>query len=503
MDTADESSDSRWVAIARGFEDFAAWQLLEADGKRLVAIGAETVEELVVRHWGIRRAMFPSLEPDFLDSLRQSVVVPDHSALPHIPHAVGLAAGWISAKSLLEGLRRGSRHPARFERSDEQVRADDLILAYADPFLTELWQQLFLLEQMESSDTVELDGVRGRIRDLAYERLEGWLDLLPWLLCFDGTVQSFTNRLTVEMILERPDLIDKVKRHESHLYEKVGLRARGLAHRIQRAAVGDWQVEIAAVRIDGRRDVFPRPLAEPASTWISDRDLEDLIRGAARQALRKFGPQAVTQGGAEEEGLTQALLTRLEAAFDAVAGMLQLTTGRRATAPLVSLSSRVVPKKEERQLRADVCILVDVQVTDEIRIRFGDLVQVKKSGLFANPKAQQESWRIDIPQLRELLEHSATATYWLIRSDGDVLVVPGKLLLGIVDETAETTARSRTIHYTAVRHSAVSLGSYLCDLMVGMWLGTSDAEKIERFDGTDAQTSPLAIMQVTVRRQPG
>ncbi|MFD3400091.1 hypothetical protein ACFWUU_05430 [Kribbella sp. NPDC058693] len=496
-------SESEWVAQVRGLDVNKAWHVLESDGRRLVRIDARSAEEILVRFWGTWHAMVRNPEPHFLSALRNAVARRSTSGLPDLPRAVASAAGWISSRELLAASRVGTRTGSTSDRSEYEVRADQIIRAQADPWLVEVWQQLYLLMQLEFTDRIELDGVRGRLTELASSQAAAWMELLPWILSLDGSAQGFVGDLTQELLFTHPDLIDRVRRYETHLYAKVALRATGLVQRSKGVGAGDWAVEVAAARLDGRRDVYPRPLAAPAATWLADPDLEEIIRGAAGVAISEFRPIAESQGGAEEEGLTSALLASLRTAFKEVARTLQVTTNRRTTAPGVRLSQRVVSKKEESRLRADVCVLVSVELAGDLKIRFGDLVQVKKSGLFANRGAHHETWRIDVQQLRELLKLSGTAVYWLIRSDGDVLVVPGKVLLGIVAETAQPEATSRTIRYSEIRHAAVGLGSYLCDLLMGMWLGTADSAMICTLDGTDALTSPLAILEVAVVSQLG
>lgn len=83
-------------------------------------------------------------------------------------------------------------------------------------------------------------------------------------------------------------------------------------------------------------------------------------------------------------------------------------------------------KNEEKTNGADVGVVVDVRVP---------------GGL----------------QLHTLLEHSASAVYWLICCAGDVLVVPAKFLVAIENATARPSSKQFTVGYAAVRHTAILL----------------------------------------------
>jgi hypothetical protein len=194
-----------------------------------------------------------------------------------------------------------------------------------------------------------------------------------------------------------------------------------------------------------------------------------------------------------------ALLAECFGKVDHSMGLVGASTAR----PQVSMAQRTVPKKEESTIGADLCVVVHAHLPGSLVIRFGDLVQVKKTNLLTAPRGRADSWKVDVPQLRKLLHQSATAVYWLIRRSGDILIVPAKLVAALNAGQDTPGLGSFTIRYSEVRHVAVPLDQYICDLLLGMWLGTADAYQLDVIDGTSGRTKPRTILDITVRRPQG
>jgi hypothetical protein len=135
-----------------------------------------------------------------------------------------------------------------------------------------------------------------------------------------------------------------------------------------------------------------------------------------------------------------------------------------------------------------------------------DLVQVKKSKALqrnSNRKSSAtNSWKIEIKQLNDILKWSATAVYWLIASEGEVLVVPAKHLLGIKrGRSKRATAESFTIGHHDVRSAAIPLEQYLVDLLIGQWLGTTSEDAVRFVEG-DSNIRPMSVVEITISVGP-
>ncbi|TCC51513.1 hypothetical protein E0H73_41080 [Kribbella pittospori] len=484
----------------RALDAMDVWNLLRRAwhnvGDPLVA------EEVLLRCWDLK-SYSSFAEPRFLSSLRDSLTDGEDTPQTHVATAIAISAGWLSSDRLLtelgeDGRKRQYTPSSSVER--QTLLGDRLIAEAADAWGAEVWHNMYFIHRWQPHrGGLELTGARSQLRELAQAKPAQWVRALPWLLCLGAPEPQVTD-LTIEILQEHPELLDLVSGQREHLHPKVGIRVTGLLARLGPVALPEWAVDVASARLDRRRDNFPRPLAEPSCTWLSDRELEDLIRGAAKNATLTFVPWLTSQGTSEEEGLTTALLMFLERGFDEIDATHQSATGRRTAAPAVSLAHRIVAKKEERTLGADLVLLVTVAISTDLTLQFGDLAQVKKSERIAHPGRADDAWRIALDQLDDLLGMSSSAVYWLMSATGEVFVVPAKLLKALANAQAKQEQATLSIRYTAIRHAAIPLGAYLCDLLIGMWLGTADPAKLTSFQGGGPNTSPYAILELTVRR---
>lgn len=169
------------------------------------------------------------------------------------------------------------------------------------------------------------------------------------------------------------------------------------------------------------------------------------------------------------------------------------------TGPHLRVGHRTVTKREERSNGADVGVVVDVRVPGRLQPRTGDLIQVKKSVALTPGRAgREDAWTVKREQLHTLLEHSASAVYWLIRGNGDVLVVPAKFLAAVDGATARPSSKQFTVGYTAVRHTAVAMEQYLPDLVVGLWPGSSSDRTLQAAQGTGRTTRPRFALIIDI-----
>ncbi|MBT1188669.1 hypothetical protein HET69_32980 [Streptomyces sp. CJ_13] len=366
-----------------------------------------------------------------------------------------------------------------------------------DQQLAALWCDLALLAGEQ--DPVAAAGLRARVDKRA--RPGAWARSLEWLLLWGMQLKSLDVALTVALADAHPTVRQAVGRCSRSRVLGVQLRAAGLqAAMASSRPLEERLLDILSASVDDRRSAFPRPLGAPSSTWLADHGLEDLVRGAARRAVAEFAGSMGDLGAAEEEHLTATLLAGLVREFTALPTHTRLTG---VGGPHLRVGHRTVTKKEERTNGADIGVVVDLRVPGQLQLRTGDLVQVKKStALTPGRSGRGDTWTIKRRQLHDLLEHSASAVYWLIRGDGDVLVVPAKFLAAVEGATALPSSKQFTVGHTVVRHAAVPMEQYLPDLVVGLWLGSSSDRTLQAAQGTGRTTRPRFALTIDVVLEP-
>ncbi|MEU6350142.1 hypothetical protein ABZ896_12525 [Streptomyces sp. NPDC047072] len=403
---------------------------------------------------------------------------PEIAKVLPVPSAV--AAGLARAYLQREGVRAGH------ERWASMVR--ERLDPYVDQKLARLWRDVALLA--EERDPVARAGLRRRVEGLARPGL--WARSLEWLLLLGDGLKGLDVALTVALADQHPTVRRAVSRCCRSPVLTVQLRAAGIQASAETTApLEERLLSIVSASLDARRADFPRPLSAPSSTWLADHGLEDLVRGATRRAVADFSMSMDDLGAAEEEHLTATLLSELVRAFTSLPADTRLAG---VAGPHLRVGHRTVTKREEKTNGADIGVVVDVRVPGRLHLRSGDLIQVKK----APRTGREDSWTIKRLQLHTLLEHSASAVYWLIRATGDVLVVPAKFLAAIENATARPSSRQFTVSHTAVRHAAIRMEQYLPDLVVGLWLGSTGERTLQAAEGTGGTTRPRFALTIDV-----
>lgn len=403
---------------------------------------------------------------------------PEIAQVLPVPSAV--AAGLARAHRQREGMR--SRHELWTSRIQERLDP------YVNQKLARLWRDLALLAT--EHDPVAIAGLRRSVEKLARPGL--WARSLEWLLLLGGRLEGLDATLTVALADRHPTVRRAVSRCCRSPVLTVQLRAEGMQAAAETTApLEERLLSIVSASLDARRADFPRPLSAPSSTWLADHDLEDLVRGATRRAVADFSTSMDDLGAAEEEHLTATLLSELVRAFTSLPAHTRLAG---VAGPHLRVGHRTVTKREEKVNGADIGVVVDVRVPGRLHLRSGDLIQVKK----APRVGREDTWTIKRLQLHTLLEHSASAVYWLIRTSGDVLVVPAKFLAAIESATARPSSKQFTVSHTAVRHAAIRMEQYLPDLVVGLWLGSTGERTLQAAQGTGGTTRPRFALTIDV-----
>lgn len=345
-----------------------------------------------------------------------------------------LPAPLASASAMIDGLRDG--HASVRDITEGRARsgrrdADSLTALVAD---------LVVAASLGySHPDHERSGARRQLRRRIATNPSAWVALTPWLLQTLGESRLMTEG-TFWALEAGADPLPALRRAAIMDIETVRLRAGGVLEMLDNGGDPATVVaKLARLLDDGRgHREFPRSLSEPTSTWMSDLELEEGFRSAVREAESYFADEFATQAGAEEESHVGSLLTRIEDRLRARAETRALTSGLAQPVEL-SGSYRKIPKREEATIKADLALLVRIDVYGRLKTVFADFVQVKKS--YRGPVAlDADRWRVDLDQLDGLLGISSTAVYWLIAGDGSILVIPAKLVQGVARGEASATA---------------------------------------------------------------
>jgi hypothetical protein len=376
-----------------------------------------------------------------------------------------------------------------------------------------LWADLRQLVQYEHKDSWKhRDQIRGVLARLL-EHVNGWPDAwalsTPEMLRQADTLGTHATDLlalgAAQYAVVRQALQD-VADHDSD--PAMRDRAHGIVARVTGVPMpGDdlrrWLVDSAARAFDGA-PLFPHPLTPLTKTWLGSTEVEGTLSRSLRQAMVRFGDLAKTQGAAQEELLTGALLAELEAAFRNTSMRLGSGVGPRL-ARIISVSRRPVPKVEEKRWGCDIALLLNADIKPSVALRLAELVQVKKSEAFAAPSSPSpdEKWRIDVPQLVTLLEVSESSSYWLILSTGELLCVTARWLHGLAQGRDALGQGSVTVGYNDVRHTAIPIEQFLPELFLGTWLGSLDEKTLRFANGDDSNVTPRHSFEISVAVQRG
>ncbi|WP_338760738.1 hypothetical protein V7968_32340 [Nocardia vulneris] len=329
---------------------------------------------------------------------------------------------------------------------------------------------------------------------------QAWRGALPWLIQILDPSRSELTDGTNLAIAADPSVLDELIAAGEHILPEIAIRARGLASIIDgRDCDGSISMHASALarHFDRSRRVFPRPLAEPSATWLSDLELEASLYNAVADATSDFANDFRDFAAAEEEGHLRSLMTRIETTLRD-RRQIRAVESRLGSggADLVG-AFRPIPKKEEKFVGADLALVVTVDVPGRLILAFAEFVQVKKT-LKPTGMAGGDKWSIKRPQLDDLLATSPTSAYWLLGADGDVFVVPAKLVHAVAAGTGVLSQLTFTVHYSEIRHAAISLAGYFTYLAAGTWTGSAQPETVNQARGSKG-TRVRAVFELSVR----
>lgn len=315
-----------------------------------------------------------------------------------------------------------------------------------------------------------LIALRNDVEEVA---LRAGMDVAPavaWLL---RGASSSASAVVELLTLTSPELQAYVAAMatDDHLEKEIRNAARGLHAAHTRGSstglhgLAQWGTDNSLLRV-------PHPLHRPSSTWLDDTLMEDELRDTISAAADDMP----VSGLGSEEKVVGALLQELSSRLAAL-------TLPRSTGSYLDVQFAEATRTKECQHGADLGILMEVQIHGQMSVRTGHLVQIKMevgvSCKTAGP-VRIPRWVIKLDQLNDLLDHDVTATYWLLslKPRARVLVVPASYLAGLAAGRGGGRA-SMTVQYGEVRSASIPLGQAVCDLIIGMWLGSLDPKTIE------------------------
>jgi hypothetical protein len=378
--------------------------------------------------------------------------------------------------------------------------------------MAELWATLRTFAKYQDNyyqhDT-ELVGLRAKLVSLATAAPELWAQSLPWILARASKLGDVAQAVTLELASSSPEVRAALDDACNHNVEEVRLKAVGLRTLLlgledEESGLARTLADAAAHYMDGS-PVFPHPLEPVSFTWLGSNGVEQAIGAGVRRAAGRFADEVRDQGGDIEEALTKALLKELEVEFRAVRPRLKMLalSRLRSPAPILSVRQRPTSKKVEEPIYGcDIAWVLNATVRGRHTLTWVELVQVKKSVALQQRRdkaARADSWEIKTKQLDDILRWSPTATYWLIASAGEVLVLPAKHLLGIRRASRRGAyVETITVGYHQARSAAIPLEQYLVDLLIGQWVGTTAEDTVRFALGEDTNIRPRIVLEVTI-----
>jgi hypothetical protein len=479
---------------------------------RLSAAASEQIVEAVGTLWDHRS--FEKVEWSWCAKDEWGNLKPLQAVLPHLetPALAGLARHlglYLGLRFVKEGLRIDTDGKALASRCRNLRLPTPPEFPKAVVAQATLWRGLQVLAQYEAeygrSETERL-GLRTELMELAAREPEAWVLALSWVLEASHHLAGFAEAVTVALASDSAAIGDELRRLADGGAGRVRDRARGIAALVQGLAdpaekLAEDLLSFAVRQLDGT-PLLPQPLATTSSTWLDSQNLEALLRASGVEAEAKFREYFTTQGGIEEEAVTGRLLAELERAGALAQARLRGLGARTGRSPTAVFSHRQVPKKEERTYGCDVAFVVKIDGHRVKGTESAELVQVKKPERRRGSKAFAPRWRIAKQQLADILRSSGSAAYWLLGTEGEILVVPAKVLQALIPtagwrQKAETEG-DFSVDYFKIRSAAIPLAQFLVDLVLGLWLGRSDTEAVQFAKGEGRTTSPRHIFEIAV-----
>lgn len=426
------------------------------------------------------------------------------------PDRFKLEVGFLVGVSIAEDGGEPSKAQITEELETLYIETEDSIIQVFTP-MVELWSALRKVAKYESSygHMTEIVGPRERVSSLAEHSPGLWAESLPWILARSGKFGQLAEIVT--LALARTN--SQVRVALDHARHADTEQVRDLAHGLWTLLNGveDPGAQVArsladtAARYVDDVPVFPHPLSPMSATWLGSLGVEQAITNGVRRAATRFANVVRNQGGKVEEALAESLVKEIEVEFRNIELRVKALGSNhgRFQGPLLSVRQRPTSRSSEEPVYGcDLAWLLHATIRGFYLSTWADLVQVKKSKALLpkkNVKARaNNAWTIEVKQLKDILKWSGTAVYWLIASEGEVLVVPAKHLLGLArGRNKRPVGASFMVGYNDVRSASIPLEQYLVDLLIGQWVGTTSEEVVKFVEG-NLNIRPMSVVEVNI-----
>lgn len=350
----------------------------------------------------------------------------------------------------------------------------------------------------------EILGLNSELTAHASAHPDSWALALPWILERADLLNGLAESVTVLLAREFMCVSDALEAICSGLLPSaerdraVGIRALGRGLEAPNKAMMRAVMDTITKWVDGAA-LFPHPLELPSATWLASLGTEGVIRSLVESAESEFRDFFRTSAGLDEDLHTSRLLAELERAMKNADLAVRGLAARPGKGPMAVVSHRQAPKKpDEARYGFDLALIVKGSVRDQFALEIAEFVQVKKLRRPGTGQKFGDDWSIDLVQLEKIQAASASAGYWLIDSAGKLLAVPAKLISAIAAGRNQRGSSLALSHHE-MRSMAIPLSQFFVDLLVGAWIGNSDARALRIARGEDDLIRPRHIVEIEIR----
>lgn len=235
------------------------------------------------------------------------------------------------------------------------------------------------------------------------------------------------------------------------------------------------------------------------NTWIDNPALEALLRQVFDDVDKTFSEQFDSVASDQEERLTGDLLRLLqERARSVTMAHFSWSAGTDGSLVRFSLQCRnTTVNKSEKRNGADMAFILSVFVLGKMQRTKVVFVQAKKMNVDVMPigLAFHPSWKIDLKQLRHLVNSSQSSYYFLYgpsSTSTNIRVIPATTVRGIMKASAAKTA----ILQSQVMPASRSFAEFLLDDFIGCWVGDERDRVLNKARGEDVEFPVRNIIEV-------
>jgi len=331
-------------------------------------------------------------------------------------------------------------------------------------------------------------------------------EFLLW--CASGAAADEAEMVVLDLT-QTEEEITRIRSLYDHVSRAVQLRARAVVELREGTAGPVLKPEPASPRSLSATVLSLSGAAlgpHDGRTWIGDRTVEELIRGATARVESRFCSEYPDTWRSDEEALLAHLLSSLQSEFVSVTRLLRDAETHGLAQPIdMRLEYRQISKSEEggRGVGAgtfgvDVAFLVRVEAGGLVRAERATLVQCKKLAQGGDTGRWQPSFDIDAGQRDDLIAQTESSFYLFLvpRFIRDECWVTPARLVRTMMEAANTKGR---LPRRSAGLAGRSLAHWLTFDLLGLWIGDERREMIRKATGERPGAAPRFLVEVDIR----